>query len=141
VYSCNAKESDFDVIFDWIQNFHEEVLIGTDDKSYLKNHVDLVLNNNNVFVWKTKNEGVPVSMVFRERPQTDTISIGYVYTPKSLRQKGYATSLVYDVCKRSLREGYKYCTLFADEVNPISNSIYKKIGFKEVCQYTLLEVR
>lgn len=121
----------FDRIFEWAQLFQEEVQLN-EDAHYLESHVKFSLQTGNVFLWVDKE---PACMVFRERPHKDGISIGYVYTPKDCRQHGYATNCVAEVSKRSLNEGYRRCTLFADARNPISNSIYKKIGYRHVCDY------
>ena len=32
-----------------------------------------------------------------------------------------------------LGSGYQFCMLYADLANPVSNYIYKKIGFREIC--------
>lgn len=129
-----ANEHDFDQLFTWMKCFHQEVPIGNDDEQYFNSHIRTILQDKNGFLWKDPES---VSMVFRERPQNKGVSIGYVYTPKKLRKQGYSTSLVHDVCKRSFDEGYQYCTLFADVNNPTSNSIYKKIGFQEICEYAI----
>ncbi len=74
-------------------------------------------------------------MTFRERPHDDGVSIGYVFTPKEYRNKNYATSCVSAVTKKTLEDGFSYCSLFADRANPISNGIYQKIGYKPLCDY------
>ena len=55
--------------------------------------------------------------------------ISLVYTPPELRSRGYATSSVYQLTKKLLIGGYKFCSLFTDLANPASNHIYPKIGF------------
>ena len=63
------------------------------------------------------------------------IAINLVYTPKGLRRHGYATSCVAELSQRLLDLGYQFCTLFADLANPISNSIYQKIGYQPIGDY------
>ncbi len=60
-------------------------------------------------------------------------SLSLVYTPRHLRNKGYATSCVAELTKRMLDSGKKFCCLYADLANPASNSIYQKIGYQPVC--------
>ncbi len=58
--------------------------------------------------------------------------IGAVYTPPGDRCRGYATSLVAALSAEVLAGGRKHCYLFTDLANPISNSIYPKIGYRPV---------
>jgi predicted GNAT family acetyltransferase len=54
------------------------------------------------------------------------MAINSVYTPKEHRNKGYGTATVSELSKNILSSGKKFCTLFADLANPISNSVYEK---------------
>jgi len=58
--------------------------------------------------------------------------INLVYTPPNKREQGYATSCVYNLCQRILKEGKSFCSLFTDLGNQTSNSIYSKIGFEPI---------
>lgn len=53
-----------------------------------------------------------------------------VYTPKEERGKGYAYNLIHRISKDLLNSGDKYCVLYTDDSNPISNHVYEKIGYK-----------
>ena len=55
--------------------------------------------------------------------------VGGVYTPKEERCKGYAYELVYKISEQTLQNGAKFCVLFTDAKNPISNHVYEKIGY------------
>ena len=96
----------------------------------LKDDAPLIVDTTKVYLWE---DGIPVSMVAKTRPTKNGISIGLVYTPPEFRQKGYATSCVATLCKELLNSGYKFCMIYTDLANPVSNSIYQKIGFREVC--------
>lgn len=61
--------------------------------------------------------------------------VNAVYTPPHYRGKGYATSCVASLSQHLLNSGYKFCSLFTDLANPVSNSIYMKIGYRPVCDY------
>jgi uncharacterized protein len=126
-----ADDTYDDLILKWAEQFQKEAQLNEDDQ-YIKSHVTSSIQAGNVFLWV---DDEPVCMTFRERPQRNGISIGYVYTPKDLRQHGYATNCVAEVSRRCLLEGYHRCTLFTDVKNPISNSIYQKIGYRYVCDY------
>ena len=67
-------------------------------------------------------------------------AVSGVYTPPERRGKGYAQNTVTAICRERLAAGMEYCTLFVDRRNPISNRVYRKIGFEtlEDCrEYTL----
>ena len=60
------------------------------------------------------------------------LRIGFVYTPKEERGKGYASACVAAASEKALETGYKFCCLFTDLGNPTSNSIYQRIGYNPV---------
>ena len=132
-----ADATYYDLILKWAKHFQKEAQLN-EDEQYITSHVTSSLQAGNVFLWV---DDEPVSMTFRERPHKKGISIGYVYTPEGLRQHGYATNCVAEVSRRCLRDRYHRCTLFTDVKNPISNSIYKKIGYQYVCDYVYYEFR
>jgi predicted GNAT family acetyltransferase len=131
-FLLKADETHRNLILSWAQQFNREVQLD-ENETYIESHVDYTLKKGNAFLWiDTK----PVCMTFRERPYKNSISLGYVYTPPQLRHHGYATNCVAHVSQYSVNEGYTRCTLFTDAANPISNSIYQKIGYRHLCDYT-----
>ncbi len=62
-------------------------------------------------------------------------AISYVYTPKSLRRKGYSRLCVTALCQE-LFQNQKEITailLYADSKNQASQSLYETIGFNKIC--------
>jgi GNAT superfamily N-acetyltransferase len=57
--------------------------------------------------------------------------IGPVYTPPERRRRGYASALVAAMASAVLGRGER-CILYTDLANPISNAIYRAIGFEAV---------
>ncbi len=86
-----------------------------------------------VYLW---DDGGPVSMAFRARPTPHGYTVTGVYTPPELRGRGYASACVAALSQRLLESGKQFCNLFTDLANPVSNSIYMKIGYKPVCDFT-----
>lgn len=84
-----------------------------------------------VYLWKN-SQGQLVSMNLVTRPTQNGISVGGVYTSPELRGKGYASCVVAATSKKMLDSGRKFCVLYTDTNNPTSNSIYQKIGYKEI---------
>lgn len=62
-----------------------------------------------------------------------------VYTPKEERGKSYAYNLIYRISKELLDKGDKYCVLYTDDANPISNHVYEKIGYKRKSDWEELD--
>ncbi|MDR1463932.1 MAG: GNAT family N-acetyltransferase [Oscillospiraceae bacterium] len=91
------------------------------------------LERDELFFWESG--GAPVSMAASHRKTIRGAGIGFVYTPPHFRGKGYATSLVAALTQKQLDVGYRFCFLFADAANPISNGVYRKIGYVPVCTF------
>lgn len=82
-----------------------------------------------------EDEGLPISMAGSSRQMPRGRAVGPVYTPPYLRGKGYATACVALLSRLILERGNDYCALFTDLDNPVSNSIYQKIGYRPVCDF------
>jgi predicted GNAT family acetyltransferase len=82
-----------------------------------------------LFVW---DDGVPVSMAAWAGKTVHGVRINFVYTPPELRGRGLASACVAALSQRLLDEGNAYCCLYTLLSNPVSNSIYQKIGYRPV---------
>lgn len=80
-----------------------------------------------------EDNGIPVSMAKINREMETACGISYVYTPPYFRGKGYATSCVSALSSLALNRGFTRCVLYTDLENPASNSIYQKIGYRQIC--------
>ena len=120
-----AESSDRDLLINWGQAFEREALGDNEPKSDHKLWFDRHLKNQSLFVWQ---DNVTVSMAACGGATPNGIRINAVYTPPEYRGKGYATSCVTQI-SRQLRDRYKYCFLFTNLANPVSNRIYSKIGY------------
>lgn len=89
-----------------------------------------VINRRNRYI--LEHHGVPVTMAGINRELVTVCTIAAVYTPPYFRKKGYASLCVAAISQIGLEKGFKKCTLYTDLANPISNSIYMKIGYKPV---------
>jgi len=118
----------------WGRAFHVD--IGGTVRNMPQSDITPIIERGWVFLWE---DGKPVSMALKTRPTEKGMTVGGVYTPPELRHRGYATSCVAELSRNILQSGKEFCMLYTDLANPTSNSIYKKIGYKEVCdsvQYT-----
>ena len=123
-----ASEKDKELIIKWAHAFHTDVFAS----SHINEPEDNIVPKIDEKLVYISEDKMPVSMAAKIRQSNNGMRIGSVYTPDPLRGKGYATSCVATLCKEILDSGYKYCVLYADLANPVSNSIYQKIGFKGV---------
>ena len=124
-----ASESDRELVTTWANSFQEEA-ISSGSRNEPVSDIISRIKKQEIYLWEDNN---PVSMAAKSAPTDNGIRINLVYTPPQLRRRGYATTCVASICKSLLDSGYKFCTLYTDLANPTSNSIYKKIGFEEVC--------
>ena len=69
----------------------------------------------------------------RSRPTSHGIAVSLVYTPRELRNCGYASACVAALSQQLLDAGWEFCTLYTDLANSTSNSIYQRIGYRPVC--------
>jgi len=79
-------------------------------------------------------DGEPRSMALATGRTPNGIRVGAVYTPPEFRKRGYATALVGCLSQRLLDSGYRFCFLYTDLSNPISNKIYERVGYLRVGQ-------
>ena len=124
-----ASIEDQELVRRWMHSFYLDALASASPNTP-EDDITPKINRKEVYLWE---DSVPVSMAAKTTPTENGIRINSVYTPPELRRKGYATSCVATLCKELLDSGLKFCMLYTDLANSTSNSIYKKIGFEEVC--------
>ena len=135
-----ANENDLCFIPYWIAGFFGDTrLLNTSAGSLNDAYGNALfqLSNNDLCI--LEDGGRPVSMAGAMAVANRGRAVGHVYTPPFFRGNGYATSCVAAVSQRILDEGYECAILFTDLANPVSNSIYQKIGYEPVCD--LKEIR
>lgn len=123
-----ATMSDKELLTEWFEGFRID--IGGEEMNEPEVDFAPALELGWIFIWEDDR---PVSMATKSRPTEKGMNVAGVYTPPELRGKGYATSCVAELSRNILQSGKEFCMLYTDLANPTSNSIYKKIGYKEVC--------
>ncbi len=86
------------------------------------------------FLW-CDDAGEAVTMVYAGAASEEAAFITQVYTPRPHRRRGYATAAVGATTRHLLADGFRRCYLFTDLSNPVSNSIYPKVGYRPVGDY------
>ena len=82
-------------------------------------------------------EGTAVSMAGFAGRTPNGIRVAWVYTPPENRGKGFAGACVAALSQKLLDDGRKFCFLYTDLANPISNHVYLKIGYEPVTDATV----
>jgi predicted GNAT family acetyltransferase len=121
-----TRESDMAFLPYWLEGFNSDCFgesLVKQDAAYYQHEIDA----KKVYVFE--NRGVPVSSANISRELQTLCCIGGVYTPPYFRREGYATSCVAALSQVCLERGFTKCVLYTDLANPISNSIYQKIGY------------
>ena len=90
-----------------------------------------------LFVW---DDGGAVSMAGWTGKTPNGARVNFVYTPASLRGRGYATAAVAGLSQHLLDQGNRYCCLYTDLANPTSNAIYQRIGYRSIRDAALYRV-
>lgn len=127
-----AKKADLTLLTQWTLAFHHEA-VPNNPLSDVEELVRRKTEQAEIVIWE---DGNPVSMAARARPTANGVAVNLVYTPPEQRRKGYASACVASLSQRLLDSGFKFCCLFTDLANPVSNSLYKKIGYNPVCDFT-----
>lgn len=129
-----AVAEDVELVAGWILAFQLEAMprdAGTLEQARWQ--AEARIEAGDFFVWE---DGEPAAMAAKSRPTPNGCSIGPVYTPPERRSRGYATALTAALSQHLLDSGKRFTTLFTDLANPISNSIYQKIGYEPVCDFS-----
>ena len=126
-----ATPQDADLVTRWHLAFSQEALgEGTLEES--QKYAARLISLESAFLW---DDSGPVSMAVRARPTPHGYTVTGVYTPPGLRGRGYASACVAALSQQLLDGGKQFCTLFTDLSNPISNSIYQKIGYQPLADF------
>ena len=131
-----AKIGEAPIIASWIQSFAADALPKSeqlDNAAALKKAED-VIKAGRMNVWDVK--GRPVAQAAVSGTQ-NVARISLVYAPPEERGHGFAKAVVANLSQQQLDAGKSMCCLYADARNPVSNSIYRKIGYEFVGRSSL----
>lgn len=127
-----AAPTDQEWLTEWIFRFAEDSNLNAYDRRRDPEGTAQKIRNGLIYVWE--KDGVPVSIAGYGNLTDWGVRIGSVYTPPAERRKGYATACAAALSQRIINEG-KWCSLFADMANPVSNAMYVKMGYRAHCIY------
>jgi predicted GNAT family acetyltransferase len=88
--------------------------------------------------WVLEREGTLVACSSFNTAIAEAVQIGGVYTPPSLRRRGYARAVVASSLLDARAEGVGTAILFTGEHNVAAQKAYEALGFRHIGHYRLL---
>lgn len=134
--SRSARIDDADELANMWVAFEEEAIGQVEDAEGTRENVRLRIETQSprLGAWVHEVDGQIVSLSGHRGPTPNGIRIGPVYTPPEQRGHGYASQLVAAQSQWLLDNGHRYCFLYTDLTNPTSNSIYKRVGYRQIAE-------
>jgi GNAT superfamily N-acetyltransferase len=124
-----AGDADAALTAGWFAAFADEVDDmgkGEDQSAAARDRI----SHGGVTVWEA--DGRPVCIACNTLTVAGQVRIGPVYTPPEQRGHGYASAATAAASQRLLDAGAQEVLLYTDLANPVSNSIYQRIGYRPV---------
>jgi RimJ/RimL family protein N-acetyltransferase len=116
----------------WLHAFHEEALAPGSPMPDPDRYVDRLVGQQDRYAYLWEAGGRPVSLAVASARTPNGRRIGPVYTPPADRGHGYASAVTAAASADQLARGMRFCFLFTDLANPVSNAIYQRIGYEPV---------
>ncbi|MFC3978531.1 MULTISPECIES: GNAT family N-acetyltransferase [Streptosporangium] len=126
-----AGTQDLELLVAWGQAFQREA--GGHSSGGLAAVLAGRVGRREILLWEV--EGRPVAYAGASVPIGGVSRVGPVYTPPGERGRGYGTAVSHAVTARAREWGAAEVLLFTDLSNPVSNSIYRTIGYRPVADY------
>lgn len=126
-YFRKAVPDDRKCLIDWVRCFYTDIGVEETDAEDI---VDRRIRAGQIWLWDSAG---PVSMAGRTVPVEGVTRVQLVYTPPENRKRGYASVCVANLSKQIRDEGQR-CILYTDLGNPVSNSVYCRIGYRTVAE-------
>jgi hypothetical protein len=127
-----ARDADLDLIMAWHDAFVAEAVPDfAGDRESRARRTRSAVEEGGYWLWEV--DGRPVSMTGSSPAPPDGVRVGPVYTPPEERGHGYATALVAHVSDVALGRGSRACYLHTDLANTTSNAMYRRIGYRRMC--------
>lgn len=137
-----ATADDIDLLVRWENAFVAECRL-PDSSQDLHREISERIASPTALCWLWEVNGRPVAMALG-RCLPPVGRVGVVYTDPAHRGHGYAGALVAQISRRLLAQGCDAVFLFTDMANPVSNGVYRRIGYRllgEVAEIELDQMR
>ncbi|WP_286274263.1 GNAT family N-acetyltransferase [Mycobacterium antarcticum] len=128
-----AGAEDAELLGEWLDAFFIEAFESESNPSASRALLrDIADAGGHVVLWTV--DGAPVAMARIHGCLLGMSRIGPVYTPPSNRGRGYGAAVTAEAARHARRHGARDVVLFADVANPVSNAIYRRLGFRPVAE-------
>jgi RimJ/RimL family protein N-acetyltransferase len=132
-----ATAADRDLVAAWLTDFHTDVGgLAEPDSADQGSAAARMIDRGTLLIWEDGD--VPVSMAAASHQVAGMVRVGPVYTPPALRRRGYAGGATAAVTQAALDAGASEVLLFTDLANPVSNSLYQRLGYEPVEDHVLM---
>ena len=121
-----ATADDIGWVSDAQHDFITEIQL-PEDPARLRKMIPRRIEQEQIWIW---DDAGSVAMAGWTDAPPDAARVAPVYTPPQARGRGYATALVAELSQSLLDRGCQRLFLITDLANPVSNSIYAKIGYR-----------
>lgn len=122
-----AGASDRELLTAWTRGFHADIDERGGDAARV---VDERLPEGVFSIW---DDAQPMSMLCRSPSVSGVVRVQIVYTPPSLRRRGYGSACVGQASADTLRAGDR-CILYTDLANAKVNSLYRSLGYRAIAE-------
>jgi predicted GNAT family acetyltransferase len=126
-----ANQGDLDLLTSWTDLFVTDANIP--EKFDSGAIVADGIKRGRLYVW---DDDGPKSMAAWAGKTPNGVRINFVYTPRELRGKGYATACVSALTRQQMEQGSTFCWLYTDLASGASSNIFKRIGYRPVSDVT-----
>lgn len=133
-----ACTDDDAVLVDWVEGFFVETFHEPRNDAAGARFVSRAAEVGDRFVLWTL-DGEPVSMAMLRAPAAGVSRIGPVYTPPATRERGFGSAVTAAAAQLAHRSGTREVVLFTDLANPVSNAVYRRIGFQPVTDFIRID--
>ncbi|MET0450462.1 MAG: GNAT family N-acetyltransferase [Mycobacterium sp.] len=129
-----AAVEDTELVVQWLDAFFVEAFDQPSNPVASRGVLRAIHDADGHVVLWTVN-GSPVAMARVHADLLGMSRIGPVYTPPDRRGHGYGAAVTTAAVRYAHRDGARDVVLFADDANPVSNRIYRRIGFVPVAEH------
>jgi len=129
-----ASAQDTALLLAWLDAFHDEA--GPQGPNESERLVNDRIGFGGLVLWE--HHGRPVSLAGRNRAAAGQARIGPVYTPPELRGRGFGGAATVAITRAALDDGAEGVVLFTDLANTASNTLYQRLGYRPVSDWTVL---
>jgi len=134
-----ARTDDLPMLVEWRVGFNVETNGGTDSlllRAASREEIEAGLAED--AGWVLEVEGTPVAYQQFNAMLPDVVQVGGVFTPPTLRNRGYARAVVAGSLLAARADGVRRGVLFTGETNVAAQRAYLALGFTRVGDWALL---